>query len=107
MDSETHSSLEISSDSDTLIYPTAPKCDVITPTNKLTRKRDVDTKEYERIQLFLYSQEHPKATQQEKLSQWFSTTFNNQINQSTVSRMSSLMIDIISGVICRTSLYIY
>ena len=50
------------------------------------RKREVDATEFERLQLCLHAQAHPKATQHE-LSTWFSTKFKKQINQSTVSRM--------------------
>lgn len=50
------------------------------------RKREVDPTDFERLQLFWYSQKHSKATQKE-LSLWFQTKFKKQINQSTVSRM--------------------
>ena len=53
--------------------------------SKNIRKREVDATEFERLQLHAHSQTHPKATQLE-LSNWFSTKFNKQINQSTVSR---------------------
>ena len=49
-------------------------------------RREVDTTEQERIQLFHYSQKHPKSTQRD-LVQWFATSFNKQINQSTISHM--------------------
>ena len=48
------------------------------------RKREVNATESERYQLYAYSQAHSKATQHE-LSNWFSTKFKKQINQSTVS----------------------
>ena len=47
------------------------------------RKREVDATEFERLQLCLHAQAHPKATEHE-LSNWFSTKFKKQINQSTV-----------------------
>ena len=49
------------------------------------RRREVDTTYHERIQLFSYTQNHPKITQKD-LVKWFNTTFNKSINQSTVSR---------------------
>ena len=52
---------------------------------KQFRRREVDSTYYERIQLFSYTKEHPKATQKD-LVKWFNTTFNKSINQSTVSR---------------------
>ena len=50
--------------------------------SKYMRKREVDAREFERLQLHAHSQTHPKATQLE-LSHWFYTKFNKQINQST------------------------
>ena len=55
------------------------------PQRETIRKRDIDATDFERLQLYGYSQKHSKATQKE-LSQWFYNKFKKQINQSTVSR---------------------